>query len=72
MIQDVHDTRQIFAHICFQIIRTVQKVRIPVVQVRGDDPVDILFFIVFIKLFQTVSKESESGADNDSSGLTVL
>ena len=59
MVQNVHNACQIFAHISFQIVRTVQKIRIPVIQVGGDDTVNILFFKVVIKFFQTVSEKSE-------------
>ena len=63
MIDNVDDTCQIFAHIRLNIVRFCQKFRVTVVQVRGDYLVDVSLLIILIKLIQTVSEQTISGAD---------
>ena len=63
MVDDVHDTCKVFAHVCFDVIWSCEQFRITVVQVGGDNLVDPAFLIVFIEFLETCLLYTSDAAD---------
>ena len=70
MVDDIDDTCKIFAHICFDIVWTVEKFRNTVVKVGCDDSVQPAFFVIFVKFSYAVCKQTVGCADEYTSGFT--
>ena len=72
MIQTIHDTCCEFCHISFYIIWLCEKLRITIIQIRGNYFIDIFFLIEFVEFFKSIGEETECRADKYSSGLAIL
>ena len=72
MVDDVHDTCKVFAHVCFDVIWSREQFRITVVQVGGDNLVNPAFLIVFIEFLETVCEQTVSSTDEDTLCFTFL
>lgn len=72
MIQVIDNQRNILAHIHIDIIRTGQKLRSLVNEIRRQNPVNDTVLIVLIKLCKTVREETKGCTDEDFSCLSAL
>ena len=72
MVDDIHNTCKIFAHICFHIVRSGKKLRNTVVQVGCDNLVNPAFLIVSVKFIHTFCKQTVSSADEYTVGVTFF
>ena len=72
MIDDVHNTCKIFAHISLYIVRSGEKLRNTVVQVCGDNLINPAFLIVSIKFIHALSKQTIGGADEYTVSVALL
>ena len=59
VVQSINNGGQEFGHIRLCVVGLFQKLRITVVQVRGDDALDIALFIIFVKFIEAVGEEAE-------------
>ena len=59
MVQCVDDVCDVFGHINFAVPRTFPELRIAVNEVCRKDPLDIAFFICFVKGIQPFYEETE-------------
>ena len=72
MIDDIDDTCKIFAHVCFDIVWAVKKLRNTIVKVGCDDSVQPAFFVIFIKFGYAICKQTVGCADEYTSCLTLF
>ena len=72
MVQGVDDIGDIFAHIAVNIPFPGKQFRRLVNQVRGQYLVDNTILKGFVKTFDTIGKQAESGTDKDPVRLSFL
>ena len=65
MIDGVDNGSGEFGHIRLQVPVAGQQLRGTVIQVGGDDVVEIAAFVIFIKFLKAVCEQSEGTADDD-------
>ena len=66
------DSGQVFAHVGFQIPFPVKQFLGTVIQVGGDDIIQISLMVVLVKFLKAVGKETEGAADDDLVSLVFL
>ena len=72
MVHGVDDSGQVFAHVGFQIPLSVNQFLGAVIQVGGDDIIQISLMVVLVKFLKAVGKETEGAADDDLVSLVFL
>ena len=72
VVEGVDNGGNVFAHICLQIPRPIQKLFRTIVQVGCNDIVNVTFFIELVKFLQSVGKQTKGAADDDLGSLALL
>ena len=72
MVHGVDDSGQVFAHVGFQIPLSVNQFLGAVIQVGGDDIIQISLVVVLVKFLKAVGEETEGTAYNDLVSLVFL
>ena len=65
MIQGINQKRNVFTHVAADIVRPGQQLRRLIYQICSQYAVNVAVFVVFVKLLESVGKQTESCTDKD-------